>query len=439
MRLVYGPYEPDKPPFLASGLQAASNVYRGAIGYRPVGQFTSAATALASAPLGAAALVPTSGSSIVLCGTKTNLYHLVSGAWVSLASGYSATHWNFAQWGSLAIATNGTDVMQKIDTSTFATSALGGSPPTAKTLSVVKDFLVAGAVGGILNKLQWSGINDAEWWTVGLNQCDYQIMPTGGEVNGILGGETGIILQRNRISRMTYVGSNLVFQFDEISRNLGCVHRNTVIQAGTMGFWLSDTGFVQWDGAIISPIGQEIIDRTFADAYSSADWDNMSTAVDTKNNLVAWATTDRIFVYNWVLKSWSVINKACPLIFTGFSNTDPLFYAFDASYVLGTFGGSPMDATFGLGDLELTPGREARVQSVRPLSDATDGVSLSFMCRERQGDEANETIYDGLEDNGEMPVHESGRYIRLTQSIEAGSPWTYCEGLDLTLARGARR
>jgi hypothetical protein len=239
---------------------------------------------------------------------------------------------------------------------------------------------------------------------------------------------------------MTYVGSNLVFQFDELSNNVGCVHSNSVVQVGQFGFWLSDSGFVMWDGASILPIGQEVIDRTFGGAYSSADWANMSTAADVKNNLVAWAMADRIFVYNWVLKSWSVIDKACPLIFSGFSSSfDPLFYAFDAAEELGTFSGSPMEATFGLGDLELIQGREARISAVRPLGDAIDGVSLTFKSRERLGDDATETVYDSLEDNGEMAVRESARIIRITQSIEAGTAWTYAEGLDLKLAAGARR
>jgi hypothetical protein len=134
-------------------------------------------------------------------------------------------------------------------------------------LTVVKDFLVGGVIGGVVNMVQWSAINNAEGWTVGLEQCDYQIIPSGGEVTGLLGGEFGIILQRGRVSRMTYVGDNLVFQFDEISNNVGCVSPHSVIQAGQFGFWLSDSGFVMWDGATIKPIGQEKIDRSFASLF----------------------------------------------------------------------------------------------------------------------------------------------------------------------------
>jgi hypothetical protein len=438
MRVMFGLYEPDKPPFLASGLQVAGNVYRAAIGYRPVGQFAVVSDALAAEPVGAATFV--NDTTTVVAGTTTALYRLNGTAWTSLHTGYTAgTRWSFAQFGSLAIATNGQANIQKIDLSTFATADLGGTPPNAELLTVVKDFLLAGVIGGVRNKVQWSGINDAESWEIGVNQCDYQILPTGGDVTGLLGGEVGIILQRNRVSRMTYVGDNLVFQFDEISNSIGCVSPNSVIQVGQMGFWLSDAGFMQWDGATISPIGQEVIDRTFANSYSASGWSSMSTAVDAKNNLVAWGMGDRIFIYNWTLRSWSVIDKACPFIFAGFSSAvDPLFYAFNADNELGTFSGGPMEATLGMGDLELAPGREARLMTIRPLTDALDGVSLTFLTKGRQGDDVTESYYETLEDNGEMAVRESGRYIRITQTILADTNWTYAEGLDIILAKGAR-
>ena len=440
MRLLYGPFEPDKPSFLASGLQIATNVFKAAIGYRPVGQFAQVTSALASEPKGAASFVTAAGTTTILAGTDSNLYRLNGSGWTSIASALSSTaRWAFAQFGSIAISTNGVDNIKKVDLSTFAAADLGGTPPKAKLVNVVKDFLLLGVVDGVANKMQWSGINDAESWTIGVNQCDYQILPTGGEITGLLGGEVGIILQRNRVSRMTYVGDNLVFQFDEISNNIGCVSSNSVIQVGQLGFWLSDTGFVMWDGAAITPIGQEVIDRTFAASYSSADWAGMSTAVDVKNNLAAWGMGDRIFLFNWVLRSWSIIDKACPYIFAGFSATDPLFYGFNDVFELGTFSGGPMEAHLGTGDLELAPGREARITGARPLSDAVEGVSLIFQSKTRQGDEVTESIYDSLEDSGEMAVRENARFMRITQVIATDTNWTYAEGLDLAVAKAARR
>jgi hypothetical protein len=470
MRMLLGGYEPDKPGFLSDGLQIASNTYRSAVGYRPVGQFNAVTTALSSRPMGAATFVSPAGLTSIIAGTQTNLYKGNLTGWTSVGSGYtmSATdRWRFAQFGGLAIATNGVDPMQKIDLTSFTTANLGGSPPKAKMLAVVKDFLVGGNIDGVVNKVRWSGINNAEAWTIGLAQSDYQILPTGGEVTGLLGGEFGLILQRGRVSRMTYVGSNLVFQFDEISSNIGCVSPHSVIQAGTLGFWLSDAGFVMWDGASIKAIGQERIDRTFAARYNNADYPSMSAAIDLKNTLVAWAMPDKIWVYNWNLDSWSIIDQIAPIIFSGFTRSwtleeigliyaslegvpytldspfweggNPLFYAFAPDFSLGSFSGVPLAASWQYGDAELVPGRDARIRMARPLTDATTGFTLSVACRARLGDAIAFNTYADIEGSGDMPVRESGRYARIGMDIAAGTPWTFNQGIDLDLARGARR
>jgi|SRR5689334_4488225 len=469
-RLLFGPWEPDKPPFLSKGLQTASNVYAGSLGYRPVGRLTALTSALPSKPLGAASFVSPLGTTSILAGTSSSLYRSLPTGWSQIGTGYTLQNdarWRFAQFGGLAIATNGTDPMQKIDLATFATANLGGSPPTTKILAVVKDFLVGGVIGGEVNTLQWSGINNAEFWTVGLEQSDFNIMPTGGEITGLFGGEVGIVLQRGRITRMTYVGDNLVFQFDEISYNIGCVSPHSVVQSGQLGFFLSDNGFIMWDGANLKPIGQERVDRTFAASYGRADWHNMSTAVDAKNSLVCWSMADRMFIYNWVLDRWSVIDQPAHIVFSGFSRDmtleevgalygslelvpysldddrfkggNPMFYVFANDDTMGTFSGSAMEATFGAGDVELSPGRDSRLNSVRPLTDATDGLSLVMGSRARLGDDLGAGSYSYLTDAGDMPVREAARYIRPELTIAAGQPWTYAQGLDLTVAAGARR
>jgi hypothetical protein len=453
------------------GLVTATNVYPGPSGYRPVGQFAIQSGALAAAPLGAGTFVSTTGTTTIVAGTSTKLYRFTAPAsWTEIGTGYtmgSTGRWRFAQFGGIAIATNGVDAPQKIDLSTFVTSPLGGTPPTFRMLTVVKDFLVGGVVNDVVNMVQWSGINDAEGWTIGLNQCDYQILPSGGEVTGLIGGEFGLILQRGRVSRMTYVGDNLVFQFDEISTNIGCVSPHSVAQAGSFGFWLSDSGFAMWDGASIKPIGQERVDRTFATSYTNADWDSMSTAIDLHNGLVAWAMSDKIFVYNWVLDRWSIIEHPVSIVFSGFSRSltleevgalypnldamtisldsnvfkggNPLFYSFDSAFRLGTFGGSPMDATLETGDIEVTPGRDTRLAWIRPITDATSGMTISIVSRSRLGDAGTTNDYTSITTSGDVSIRESARYMRFVLTIDAGTSWDYSQGIDLTPHKGAKR
>lgn len=471
-RLIFGPWEPDRPGHLSEGLQIATNVYPAANGYRPVKTFAADTTALASLCLGASSFVSPQGVSIIIAGTATNLYRAYAGGWQSIGSGYSIQsggRWRFAQFGGIAIATNEADPMQKIDLNTGTTEALAGSPPKTKLLAVVKDFLVGAVINGDTNMLQWSGINNAEHWEVGVNQADYQIMPVGGEITGLLGGEVGIVLQRGRVSRMTYVGDNVVFQFDEVSYNVGCVSVHSVAQWGNLGFFLSDNGFMMWDGAGLRQIGYEKVDRTFAAQYSRADWLTMSTAVDAKNNLVVWSMADKMWVYNWVLDRWSIIDKPAHIIFSGYTRAlsideidaiyghidaaelppldseefkggDPQFYVFDNSDAMGTFSGTNMLATLGLGDAELAGGRETRISALRPLTDAVTGLTLTVGARARLGDTLPAVDYTFLADNGDMPVRESGRYVRLTKQIAAGVAWSYAQGIETAQATaGGRR
>jgi hypothetical protein len=289
-------------------------------GYRPVGQFTKLSDAIAATPKGGATFTSPAGLSTIIAGTATNLYKAFSGAWTSIGSGYSLLEegrWRFAQFGGLAIATNGTDPMVKIDLTTDTVASLGGTPPKFETLAVVKDFLVGGVRNSQIMHLGWSGINDAEWWTVGQRQADLNILPDGGRINGILSGEYGIILQRNCIRRMDYVGGNIIFEFNVVSTNTGCVTPHSVAQWGRIAFFLSDNGFMMWDGSQAVPIGQEKIDRSFASQYDVTDWPSMSTAIDPVNRVVMWSMADKIWCYHWDFGKWTVIPIVSSIIFSG--------------------------------------------------------------------------------------------------------------------------
>lgn len=471
-----GPLAPDRPARLNDQfLRAADGVYPTTDGYRPVGQFAALYTALAASPKGAASFVSPLGTASIVAGTATNLYKAYSGGWTSIGSGYSIQgdqRWRFAQFGGLAIATNGADAMVKIDLETFTVSLLGGSPPKFETLAVVKDFLVGTIYNGEINKFGWSGINNAESWTGGLAQSDSQIMPSGGRINGILSGQVGVVLQRDRICLMDYVSGNNIFEISEVSSNIGCVTVHSVAQWGVLGFFLSDEGFMMWDGGQVVPIGNEIIDRTFAALYDSNDWPSMSTAIDPVNRVAMWSMGDVIYCYNWILQRWSTVTYVAPIIFSGvtkgvnldetdpavgvnddnldyaglltfdsasFKGGDPRLYVFSSTYTLGTFSGTPMAATFTGNDLEIFAGRRANVRFLRPDIDATSGVSCTVSYKQRLGDSPATVAASSLVTSGEMPIRVSGRYLRPAWAIAAGTTWTYCRGFEFIGEPGSGR
>jgi hypothetical protein len=474
--MIFGPFAPDKAK---SGnpdiLTVCEGVYPMEDGYRPVGQFVAAYGDLGTTPKGGATFTSEEGLSYIVAGSNAALFKVNSGAWLQIGSGYSLLtdgRWRFAQFGGLAIATNGTNSMQKIELATGVVSDLAGNPPKFEILAVVKDFLVGGVRNGKIMHMGWSGINDAEWWTTGQRQSDRQVLPDGGRINGIFSGEFGVILQRDCIRRMDYVGGNTIFEFNVVSNNVGCVSVHSVAQWGALGFFLSDEGFMMWDGSQPIPIGRELVDREFGSQYSVDEWTQMSTAVDPVNGVVMWSMSDKIWVYSWLFKRWSVIPLASSILFSGvtkalsvdeqdllvgapddnidqagldsfdnprFKGGAPLLYVFNAADELGAFGGAPMAAKFTGTDLELFRGSRACLRSARPDCDAVTGTTIGFEARQRLGDAAATSSFTQLTTSGDMPVRVSGRYLRPTFEIVAGTPWNYAKGIEFTGEPGAGR
>lgn len=474
--MIFGPLAPDKAK---SGnpdiLTVASGVFPLEDGYRAAPQFTAIYGNMGSTPKGGATFTSTQGLSYIIAGNATSLYKANAGAWQVIGTGYSLldeNRWRFAQFGGLAIATNGTDVMQKINLATGAVSALGGTPPKFETLAVVKDFLVGGVRNGNVMHMGWSGINDAEWWTTGQRQSDRQVLPTGGRINGILSGEYGVILQRDRICRMDYVGGNYIFEINEVSSNIGCVSVHSVAQWGTLGFFLSDEGFMMWDGQQPIPIGRELVDREFGKQYGVDAWAQMSTAIDPINGHVLWSMADKIWGYSWIFKRWFTLPIASSIVFAGvtkaltideqdpavgapddnidtagllslddpkFKGGAPLLYVFDNLNRLGAFTGTPQAATLTGTDIELLKGQRANLRRARPETDATSGMTLTFLARQRLGDVGTTKTASGITTSGDMPCRVSGRFIRPTLAIAAGTTWEYVKGIDFAGEAGSGR
>lgn len=471
-----GPLAPDRNPRLNDGvLRVASGVYPTPDGYSPVGQWAQAFSALPTTPKGGASFVSQAGVTEIIAGTATGLYKAFSGAWTLIAAGYSVQggqRWRFAQFGGLAIATNAADPVQKIDLATMAVTPLGGEPPKFEALGVVKGFLVGTCMDGDVMTIAWSGAFNAESWEFGSNQSDYHTFPSGGRVNGVLSGEYGIILQRNRIVRLDYVGGNLIFDPNEVSSNIGCVSVHSVAQWGNLGFFYSDQGFMMWDGTQPVPIGRDAVDVEFRTAYTTAAWENASTAIDPVRKVVKWAMADKIYVYDWGDQKWSTIPYASPIIFGGvtkgltideqdpnvganddnidgvgllslddesFIGGEPRLYAFSSGNALGTFDGTPMAATFTGSDIEIFPGKRADVSFVRPDIDAASGVTVSLAGKQTLSGSA--TTYSGgtMQASGDVPIRASGRYLTPTIAVAAGTSWTHAKGYELVGRPGAGR
>jgi len=238
-RITFTEWTPDQPS-IVENLSVALNVAPAAVGFIPLPLAEDYSSA-ASENLNNVFAGKFSATTNIFAGGTTKLFKLDGSTLalnnVSKTGNYTGVdRWKFTQFGDTVIAANNVNKLQSFTLgSSTLFDDLAVAAPVAKYVTVVRDFVVAANLdgGSNANKVQWSNINDETNWTAGAaSQSDYQIIPDGGNITGITGGETGLILLERAVVRMSYIGSPLFFQFDTIARNVGCIEGGSVAQYG---------------------------------------------------------------------------------------------------------------------------------------------------------------------------------------------------------------
>jgi hypothetical protein len=152
------------------------------------------------------------------------------------------------------------------------------------------------------------------WNPSDTNQADFQNLAGGGEIKAVTGGEFGLIIQDRAVQRMSYIGTPLIYQFDLISDNIGCLAGKSAIQHNGISYWLSHEGIVACDGTKITNIGNgKINDWLFKEidlTQMDNKTDNSSVAIDPIKNLIVWnfptKTDNRLLLkYNYSTQRFS--------------------------------------------------------------------------------------------------------------------------------------
>ena len=314
-RILFGEWLPDQPG-VTGALTDAVNCYPVTNGYAPIlteEEYSDAAdddllTCFAGKTAGTVSLFGASSSNLYKFAPGTRAMEPLTTA------GYTnIEYWDTVQYGDKMIMANGDSKLQSftLNSSTYA-GDLSADAPEAKYVTVVKDFVVAANVLNEENKVYWSDINDETDWTPGLaSQSDFQVIPDGGDITGLAGGEFGLVFLERAIYRMTYAGSPYFFQFDAINRTLGCISAGSIINFAGLTYFLADDGFYVCDGQTTKGIGTEKIDRWFFDNANLANIKlGMSSAVDTEKRLIVWLFPAQngdnlLLIYNISLNKWS--------------------------------------------------------------------------------------------------------------------------------------
>lgn len=470
---------PDQPAILGPQLRDARNAVPLAQSYGPFRQLTSGTVALASRPFGAGSFRDAQGTTHVFAGTATKLYELINdGTWTDrtrvsggdYASAITSA-WRFTQFGDLCLCTNFNDAVQTFTMSSGSNFAnLAGSPPRARHITTFRDFVLLGYTDTSSFEIYWSGFNDAEEWTKGTNQCDAQILPDGGIVQGFAGSDVCYIFQQTRIRRMQYVGPPLIMQIDPLTEDLGCIEPGSIADFGSGAAFLSSDGFYLLAGDNVEPIGADKVDNWFFGDINPSYMYRMTAYADTRSKVIYWSypssssvngRPDTILMYNWTARKWgyarfghegisrvyslgytldsldtlttNIDNFDIPLDDPSLTGGSPQINGWNTSFQLGPLSGSALAATIETGDFELHPQQRTYVSAVEPYVD-TASVTVAVAPRETLGGAVSYAAAQPLEITGKASADASGRFHRFKVEVSAGASWQHATGLDFEAA-----
>lgn len=478
MKIDFGNWMPDLPDLSNPGCLEARNVLPRPGGYGQMKNLASFSGALNSVCLGAVWMPDLTGNPVNFAGDSQRLYKYApaTATWadVSRTATYAAAvSWKFEKFGNVCYATDISNELQSFDLATSTTfQNVGGSPPKARYIATVRDFLVLANLSGFPYRVRWSGFNNAELWTSALTtQSDFQDLPgRGGLIQGIVPGEYGTVFQEDSIWVMRYTGPPTVFTFDEVERGRGTPSAGSIVWYGTTVFYWDWSGFMAFTGQGSVPIGSSQVDNWFR--ANCGDFLSLQGAIDRENQIVMWgfksrpssAINDRIVMFHLSAKKWSyaeietetfVERKAEQLTLDELDTPFPLgidlqsipmdskafdddltIQAFDKNHRAATFEGSAMPAIVTTRELDVDE-HWTETTSVAPLVAGGAGVTVRFGSRSRQTESVRYSPYTGLNRVGEACKVVNDRYQRIEVNVSGG--FDVATGVDVRARKAGKK
>jgi hypothetical protein len=470
-KILLGEWLPDQPG-VTGAVTDAKNCYPVSNGYAPV-KSESDYSAAAATDLIIAFAGKFDSVSTVFAASSSQIYKFDSSDTsldAATTTGYTSVEsWDVTQFGAKLILANGVNKLQSWTLNSSSNFAdLSADAPTVKFVTVVRDFVVAANDGTNTSKVYWSDLNDETDWTSGsASQADNQILPDGGDITGLAGGEYGLIFLERAIYRMSYAGSPFFFQFDAISRSLGCISNGSIAQYGNLTYFLADDGFYVCDGQSTKNIGTEKVNRWFfSNAIPSEISTGMSATVDPVNKLVIWKFNNTfggkfLLMYSIDLNKWSYADTTATsisFILTPSatleqvdnynSSIDALDISLDSSVFAGgnlllagvsgakiiVFSGQPKTANISTGDIDV--GRST-VMLAKPIVDNGSGL-IAVSSRDNLAEVVEFGSDVSPDAENRVSLRSNGEYHRL-RLTPTGSSWKTAVGLEFDVVKQGNR
>lgn len=407
---------------------------------------------------------------------------------------YAATRdepWQFAQFGDRVIAVTRYNNPQYYDLSTSTLFAdLPGSPPKARCVAQVRDFVFLGNLEDAGEKRQarvrWSGFDNSEDWTTdpGGTQADFQDLEAEyGDITGIVGGEFATVFQRRAITRFTYVGSPAIFQRDTVEVNRGCIAPLSLIKVAGLIYGYAHDGFFVFDGVRSKLISDPPIVRWVKNRLTDENASQMRVGHDYNRRVIIWgwpydpaggdnSASGVQLIFNYETGRWSynldttrrwwvvaapgddefldadsdfVDDKQVYVDTLGATETYPAILHFDGElWRLSKFDGGDLIAKLETARIALQPGRRALIIGGRVVGnfDSTTQMTVSvasdapYPLNTLASAQGATEFEHHLVTDGFVPLSVEGRYFGFNVTWDGGKGSTSgdLEELDVVQA-----
>ena len=482
--IPFGPWEPDKGRFSPDTIDTVNNLNPLANGWGPFADLEEVGSALAGQCLGLWQARASDGTITIIAGTASGLYkyNTATLSWDDI-SGASAPYnvqaghlWQAIQFGTKFIVVNLEDPPQVYDVDAGGTfSDLAGTPPQAKFIWIAGDFVVLGylKVGSTEypQRIHWSGINDATYWTIDrIKGCDRQDLPDGNEITGGFGFPGAArIFQRDAKRAMIFTGGMFIFEMRVLDATRGCPSPYSIvpISSNDYVFWRTD-GIYRGDDNI--PIGAQRVDGyLFGQPDGDVDVSSLDTVqgvADPFNKIVLWCYlsaggVQKIVGWDWELDQFFPLDTAAEYVFSsaapglsleaadayaddvdavGAPSLDSRIYrggaptlgAITSSDKLGYFSGGAMAATIETNTIELNPDNRSFVNGVKLKGDPGSSTTIEVGTAILPDDTVSfGTAYTRSSRTGLYPARKDGFYHRFRVTTAAGdTSFTHIHGVS---------
>lgn len=497
-------FQPDQPAQSASAAAVIKNVFpRSQNSYGPVQAPAAQYNALGSRCLGGCAFRDKLGNVFMFSASATDLYMLKAGlaSWQNVskvAGGNTSTDepWNFVFFNGKVIATNFGNKPQiyTLAPASATFTDLGGPPPLAKYIAVVKNaFVVFGNTydpenGEMPQRVWWSGAGDGESWpplgtdaAAQVQSGAVDLLGPGGDVQGFapdLINADAVVFLEHGVRRMMYSGPPDVFTFLPVENARGTPAPSSIVVQGGIAYYWGQDGIYAFDGGTSQPIGANKVDKfLLGEGNRVGDVDmalitRVVGAADPLNKLIWWCypsrqspdgNPDRLLCYNWQLDRFSLVHVSSETILRllsigytldeletvlGYLTLDsvpaPLdsdvwlggklqLGLFDTSHTLNFLTGQRLEATVDTEELQPAPGRVLLFTNSRPLVDGIDTApTVAIGRRGRIQDVVSFGDPVAVNKIGTCGVRVAARYLRGRITVPAGSDaWQNISGLEL--------